>query len=143
MDLNFLPHPPTCFVCLIKYLVLSFLIIIRQSKSKPLPSIEGNSKRRKYTNEIQNKHFRDITENMRTSFHPRQLRYHLALGTPNRKHIEEPEALPLPSISEDLAERCTSRNVIQKNCYKKLSAQWFIPSRNKKKVRKVHKQIVQ
>ena len=65
--LNLLP-PPTCFVCLIKYLVLSFLIIIRQSKSKPLPSIEeGNSKRRKYTNEIQNKHFWDITENMRTS----------------------------------------------------------------------------
>ena len=91
--------PPTCFVCLIKYLVLSFQIIIRQSKSKPLPSIEGNSKRRKYTNEIQNKYFRDITENMRTSFHPRQFRYHLALGTPNRKHIRNHK--PPSSISVD------------------------------------------
>ena len=56
---------------------------------------QRNPKRRKYTNEIQNKHFRDITENMHTSFHPRQFWYHLALGTPNRKHIEEPEAPPI------------------------------------------------
>ena len=102
--------PPTCFVCLIKYLVLSFLVIIRQSKSKKETLREENIQMKFKTSIFE-------TENMRTSIHPRQFRsiWHLVHLTEsilrNQKHP------PPTSISEDLA------YVIQKNCYKKLSAQ--------------------
>ena len=81
--LNFLPPP---YLFRLPYKIFGTFL--------PNNHPQRNPKRRKYTNEIQNKHFRDITENMHTSFHPRQFRYHLTLGTPNRKHIEEPEAPP-------------------------------------------------
>ena len=108
--LNFLPPPPTCFVCLIKYLVLSFLIIIRQSKSKKETLREENIQMKFKTSIFE-------TENMRTSIHPRQFRsiWHLVHLTESILRNQKPP--PPTSISEDLA------YVIQKNCYKKLSAQ--------------------
>ena len=130
MVFEFLTPPlPTCFVCLIKYLVLSFLIIIRQSKSKKETLREENIQMKFKTSIFE-------TENMCTSIHPRQFRsiWHLVHLTEsilrNQKH-------PPPSISEDFAERCTSRNFIQKIVIKN-----SVFSR-KKKVRNICKQFVQ
>ena len=80
--------PPTCFVCLIKYLVLSFLIIIRQSKSKKETLREENIQM-KFKTSI----FRDWKHAYFNS--PSAISVYLALGTPNRKHIKEPEAPPI------------------------------------------------
>ena len=116
MVFEFLTPPPTCFVCLIKYLVLSFLIIIRQSKSKKETLREENIQMKFKTSIFE-------TENMRTSIHPRQFRsiWHLVHLTEsilrNQKH-------PPPHTHRYLRILHTS--------YKKIVIKNSVLSRNKK-----------
>ena len=81
---------------------------------------------------------------MHTSFHPRQFRYHLALGTPNRKHIEEPEAPPphryLRISQRDAHLEISYKKIVIKNS---VLSDLYPVGINKKKVRNVRKQIVQ
>ena len=127
-------YPPTCFVCLIKYLVLSFLIIIRQSKSKKETPREENIQMKFKTSIFE-------TYNWKHAYliSPSVISVYLALCTPNRKHIKEPEAPPPHRYLRISHKGHTKKIVIKNSVLSDLYTVWI----NKKKVRNVRKQIVQ